>query len=95
MIVCWLNEYYFTREEFIYLRIWDRDVSHHMTRWRGAEQDVCILAATLLEVSNAQGVLEYIVLTLLSHITYMVILTLTLFYKVDMGFEIKVDPHCL
>jgi hypothetical protein len=32
-----------------------------MTRWQRAEQDTCILAVTLLNVSEMQGVLEYIV----------------------------------
>jgi hypothetical protein len=58
-IVCWLNECYFPREEFICLRVWDRHVSRHMTKWRRAEDDMCVIAATLLEVSEAQGVLKY------------------------------------
>jgi hypothetical protein len=71
-------------------------VSRHMTRWRHAEQDMSILAATLLEVSEAQGVLEYTVLTLLIHTTEMRIVALTLFSKILRGFENKVrEPHCL
>ncbi|KAM0845379.1 hypothetical protein ACQ4PT_056417 [Festuca glaucescens] len=37
------------RWEFICLRIWDRHVSRHMTKWRRAEQEMCILAAIVLE----------------------------------------------
>ncbi|KAM0848693.1 hypothetical protein ACQ4PT_054215 [Festuca glaucescens] len=46
------------RREFICMRIWDKHVSRHMMKWRRAEREMSILAATLLEVSEAQGALK-------------------------------------
>ncbi|KAM0836416.1 hypothetical protein ACQ4PT_062357 [Festuca glaucescens] len=46
------------RQEFICLRIWDKHLSRHMMKWQRAEQEMSILAATLLEVSMAQGALK-------------------------------------
>jgi hypothetical protein len=64
-----------------------------MTRWRHAEQDMSILAATLLEVSEAQGVLEYTVLTLLIHTTEMRIVALTLFSKFLGALRTRYESH--
>uniref|UniRef100_A0ACD5U0P9 Uncharacterized protein n=1 Tax=Avena sativa TaxID=4498 RepID=A0ACD5U0P9_AVESA len=46
------------RGEFIVLRIWDKHVARHMTKWRLAEQGMWTLAATLLEKDNMQGALK-------------------------------------
>lgn len=44
-----------TRGEIIFMRVWDRHVGRHITRWRLAELEMWTLAATLLEVKQMEG----------------------------------------
>ena len=43
------------RREIIFVRVWDRQVGRHITRWRPAENGLWTLAATMLEVKRAEG----------------------------------------
>jgi hypothetical protein len=42
----------FNSQELVYLRVWDRHVGRHLTRWKDAEQEMWVLAATLLEANG-------------------------------------------
>ncbi|CAM0950726.1 unnamed protein product [Alopecurus aequalis] len=43
------------RREMIFVRIWDRHVGQHITRWKPAEDGLWTLAATMLEIKKAEG----------------------------------------
>ena len=44
------------RREIIFVRVWDRQVGRHITRWKPAEYGLWTLAATMLEIKRNEGI---------------------------------------
>lgn len=70
LTICMKEIYFYsTRRDIIFVRIWDRHVTRHITSWKPAEHGMWTLAATLLKVNWTEG--DVFVLIFKSYLIYM------------------------